>query len=677
MKVKRRFLAAVLVTALIVTAALTGCDSGSNSDSKSTAANTANTTNSTSSNTADSSNSPSSNDANKPANDASNNASTDTAATATDGTIGEFHQSPYFDGKNLPDVKDRVPADYKITNEMNEDQLKYEVGTFGGTLRTVTSVANWDADVFVMDNEPLLNTPSILGEKLTGNVLKDYLLSDDEKSISFQMRQGLKWSDGEPVTTEDVRFTVEDVLMNKELTPIFPLYLRSGGVAEGAPMKLEVIDDYNFKLVFDRPYGGLLIRLAIQGWRGYTELLKPAHYLKQFHTKYTPLAQLEPAIKDAGFKKGEWVNLFNYKDITNWKLNHAEAVGFPSLYPWIITKATKSVTTYERNPYYFKVDPAGNQLPYIDKIESTLVNDIEMVSLKTIAGEVDFSRESAALVKMPLYKENEKKGYKALLNNMHVTPTDIFLNLTYDNPNWQKVVQDVRFRQALNLAINRQELIDTIYYGFAQPGNIEDPTFDLDQANKLLDDMGLKKDANGKRLGPDGKVFTIPFEVGAQAPDIVPYTQLIAEMWRALGLNVTMKTIDQTLWGQRQAANDLQATVIWTHTPLWYMGDWGQGQWAPVWDLWHSSSGKNGKEPPEDVKKLYAKIDEAMAAKPDDAKRLIEEVKQMMKDNLYYFIPLSEVKQPLIVNDKLHNIPADSSFAIATDFSGEQFFFGK
>ncbi|QHW31179.1 ABC transporter substrate-binding protein [Paenibacillus rhizovicinus] len=676
MKVKRRFLAAVLVTALILTAALTGCDSGSNSGSKSNTANN------------------SKNDANKPATtDTTNNASTNDAATndastnnttnntttdkPADGQISEFHQSSYFDGKNLPDVKDRLPADYKITNEMNEDQLKYEVGTYGGTLRTVTSVANWDADVFVMDNEPLLNTPSILGEKITGNVLKDYLLSDDQKSISFQMRQGLKWSDGVPVTTEDVRFTVEDVLNNPELTPIFPLYLRSGGVAEGAPMKLEVIDDYNFKLTFDRPYGGLLIRLAIQGWRGYTELLKPAHYLKQFHKKYTPLADMEPAIKAAGFKKGEWVNLFNYKDITNWKLNHSEAVGFPVLYPWMVTKATKSVTTYERNPYYFKVDTAGNQLPYIDKIESTLVNDIEMVSLKTIAGEVDFSRESAALVKMPLYKENEKNGYKALLNNMHVTPTDLFLNLTYDNPNWQKVVQDVRFRKALNMAINRQELIDTIYYGFAQPGSIEDPTFDLDEAGKLLDDMGLKKDANGKRLGPDGKVFTIPFEVGAQAPDIVPYTQLIAEMWRALGLNVTMKTIDQTLWGTRLAANDIQATVIWTHTPLWYMGDWGQANWAPVWDQWHSSSGKNGKEPPEDVKKFYAKIDEAMAAKPDDAKRLIEEVKQMMKDNVYYFIPLSDVKQPLIVSDKLHNIPADSSFAIATDFSGEQFFFGK
>lgn len=599
-----------------------------------------------------------------------------TAAT-TPAQITEFKQSPFFNGKNLPAVKDRLPSDYKITNEIPANQMKYEIGQYGGNLRTVTSVVDWDADVFVMNNEPLLNTPGILGDEITGNVLKDYKASDDQKTFTFTMRKGMKWSDGKPVTTEDVRFTVEDVLYNTELTPIFPVWMRSGGVADGTPMKLKVIDEYTFELSFDRPYGGILIRFAIQGWRGYTELIKPAHYLKQFHKKYTPLEKLEPAIKDAGFQPGEWVNLFNDKDITNWRLTQKKAIGFPVLYPWIQTKNTENMTTYERNPYYFKVDPAGNQLPYIDTIQSSLVQDIEMVGLKTIAGEVDFSRESAALIKMPLYKENEKNGYKALLANMHVTPTDIFLNQTFDDANWQKVVQDVRFRKALNLALNRKEIIDTVYYGFAKPGSIEDPTFDLAQANKLLDDMGMKKGPNGKRQTPDGKNFTIPFEIGAQAPDIVPLTQLIVEMWKQLGLDVTMKTIDQKLWNTKNTGNQLQATMIWTHTPLWYMGDWGQGLWGNEWNNWKTSGGKNGKEPPENVKKLYGLIDQASAAKPDDAKKLIEQVKQEIKENVYYFIPISEVKQPLIVNAKLHNIPNDAAFAIAANFSGEQFFFGK
>ncbi len=186
---------------------------------------------------------------------------------------------------------------------------------------------------------------------------------------------------------------------------------------------------------------------------------------------------------------------------------------------------------------------------------------------------------------------------------MHVTPTDIFLNQSYNDPNWQKVVQDVRFRKALNLALNRKEIISTIYYGLAKPGIIEDPTFDLTQANKMLDDMGMKKGPDGKRLGPDGKVFTIPFEVGAQAPDIVPLTQLIVEMWKQLGLDVTMKTIDQKLWTTKREANELQASMMWTHTPLWYMGDWGLGLWGAAWESWKTSGGKKGAEPPENVKK--------------------------------------------------------------------------
>jgi peptide/nickel transport system substrate-binding protein len=95
------------------------------------------------------------------------------------------------------------------------------------------------------------------------------------------------------------------------------------------------------------------------------------------------------------------------------------------------------------------------------------------------------------------------------------------------------------------------------------------------------------------------------------------------------------------------------------------------------WDKWHSSGGKQGAEPPEAVKKLFQLIDEAAAATPEEAKKKIDQVKQEMKNNIWYFIPISEVKQPLIVNAKLHNIPNDASFAIATNFSGEQFFFGK
>ncbi|MDF2964421.1 MAG: transporter substrate-binding protein, partial [Paenibacillus sp.] len=162
-------------------------------------------------------------------------AKTETKTTpqpAATGGSTDYKQAPMLDGGSLPPVKDRLPADVKVTNEMPSDMLNYEVGTYGGTLRTVTSVVGWDADVFVMNNEPLLNTPGILGKEITGNVLLGYKASADQKEFEFKMRKGLKWSDGKPVTTEDVKFTVEDVLNNQELMPLFPAWLRSGGKAD-------------------------------------------------------------------------------------------------------------------------------------------------------------------------------------------------------------------------------------------------------------------------------------------------------------------------------------------------------------------------------------------------------------------------------------------------------------
>ena len=576
----------------------------------------------------------------------------------------------------LPAVQDRLPLVPKVANEMPANLFKPEIGKYGGTIRFLTPSPEWDTDVFVSCNEPLINTPGILAEEITGNICDTFQISTDRKEFTFHLRQGIRWSDGTYVTTEDVRFAYEDVLMNKELTPNIPTWLKAGSKAGGTPVKVQVVDNYTFKLIFDQPYGGFLPVLAIQGWRGYVELLKPAHYLKKFHKKYATEADLNAAIKEANVQT--WVQLFNLKDVTNWEMTYRPALGFPSLYPWVLKETSQQMQVYERNPYYFKVDAAGNQLPYIDKLTSTYVADVEVLQVKILAGETDFTRAQPKFPKLPLYKENEAKGgYKTGMYQHHATVVDIFLNLTYKDPVWREVVRNVKFRQALNMAIDRKEIIDAVFYGNAQPSTIVPSKYDVAGANKLLDEIGLnKKDADGHRLGPDGKVFVIPFETGAQRTDQVPTLELMVQFWEKIGLKTTMKKIDGSLWSQRLAANEMQATTYWSHTPLWYMGDLGQGTWGPLWNQWWNTAGKEGEEPPQDVKDFYNKVASITELAPADGIKAYGEVRKMLGENLYYMVPVEKMLNPVIYSTKLGNVPTSpDAIAIAVNFSVEQFFY--
>ncbi len=600
-------------------------------------------------------------------------------AEPTAAPASKYQESPMLAAKveagELPPVDERLPLEPKLVNEMPSSVLTLESGRFGGDLRTVTAVPEWDADVFVMNNEPIINTPGILAEEITPNIVRDLEVSDDQKEFTFYLREGLKWSDGEPVTTEDVRFTIEDVLFNEELTATFPQKYRAGNSLDGDPMDYEIIDDFTFKLKFSEPYGGFLPLLAIKGWIGYTDLIKPAHYLKQFHIKYTDEETLKPLMEEEAVE--DWIQLFSLKDVTNWELCNAHAIGFPRLYPWLLTEVTDQYSIYERNPYYFKVDQEGKQLPYIDRVVSYRVADMETVAMQHITGQVDFARESATMAKMPLYRENEEKGgFKALLARTHVTYTDVFLNWTYDDPVWREVVQNLKFREALAHAIDGDEIIDAVFYGAAEPSTLMRP-YDPDKANALLDEIGMdKRDAEGFRLGPDGNTFVIHFETAPISPDQVPTAELVTEFWNTVGVKTQFKQIEDSLRGQRLNANEIQASTVWTHTPLWYMADFMPTWWAPLWWRWWTTDGAEGEEPPEDVQELYRMMESLSAVPPEEGRQIHQQWLDALRDNLYFFVHCERQMQPLIVNAKLGNIVDDpEAFAIAWNFSGEQFYF--
>ncbi len=600
------------------------------------------------------------------------------AAATLDGGFGE---APMLAEKvaagELPPVEDRLPLEPKLTNEMDPSQLEYEIGRYGGTLRHA-ALQGRDADVSpVFVNEPLVNTPGLLGSEVTGNVVKSYEVSDDQTEFTFYLREGMRWSDSEPVTTEDVRYAWEDVLMNEELVSAPPAWLKSGGSPTGKVMAIEIIDDFAFRLKSDEPYGGFLLVLALEGWMDYETLIKPAHYLKQFHAEYASEEKLS-ALIEANPPAEDWIQLHQMMDGAG--TSDERSIGKPKLHPWLLVSKTQEQNVHERNPYYWKVDPAGNQLPYIDRIVTTFVQDAEVLQLKLISGETDFAREACALNEMPLYKEHEDKGYVAGLYNVHTNTTDVFINWAYDDPVWRQVVQDKRFRQALAYAINRETIVDAVYLGFAEPSTIGGYTYDPAKANTLLDEMGLdQRDAEGFRLGPDGETFTIDFlvSVGLWA-DLVPVTELIVEFWNDVGVKTTMKGVDTGLWWNTAFANEAKATVINTQVPMWSMIsklDWWV-YWGPPWVTWWYSGGTEGEEPPDEIKEFLVHLNSIYKVSVEDGPATAQAVLEEIGEKLIYFIPLQNIKQPMIYNAKLGNISQDpNAFAIAINFSAEQFFF--
>lgn len=611
---------------------------------------------------------------------------------STMGAIAQYNESPILAERvasgELPPVEDRLPLRPFIVGPgvlVAAEDLDWQVGQYGGTLRTAHNSPNFSPDLAQGNFEGPLDTAGFDMTTLVPNMVEEFSVNDDNTVFTFRIREGLRWSDGVPVTTEDVRFTYEDVYLNEEIYPLFPTDYRSGGAGDGTPMVIEIMDDYEFVVTFDRPYGAFLTKLSMRWWLGASGFFRPSHYMKQFHIDYATPEELAPYLAEQELEIDEWYNLFSAKDIGPWDSTRAEAIGAPSLYPWIRVPAASDIIRMERNPFYFKVDTEGNQLPYIDFLESREVSDIEAITMLVITGEVDFLREAAGLPRMPLYREHsETAGIVATPMRRVLSPTNMMINYTFENAAWQEVTADVRFRQALSLAVDREEVLDTVYYGLASlPTLVADEfnRYDPEAAKALLDEMGLdQRDEEGYRIGPDGETFDILFEIMSAIPETIPATELFVEYLQDIGLRASMREISDALYGQKGGANELQMTTAWLHPGSWpnVLDDYAPGSWhyGREWATWHSTQGQSGVEPPDWVKRAWEIREANNATFPGSPENLAvgDELTQWVKDYLPFIIVVEEMRHPLITSVNLRNV-AQTGFSIPAYMPMEQMFF--
>jgi peptide/nickel transport system substrate-binding protein len=571
----------------------------------------------------------------------------------------------------LPPVDQRLPTEPLVVTPRNE------VGKYGGEQHGAAfGPRTGQLDTEALRMQSLLFIEPDL-QSLSPNILKAYAPSDDYKTWTLSLRAGMKWSDGEPFTADDFIFWYEDILLNPELTPSVPVVYTSGG----EPIKMSKVDDVTLKIEFAATNPNFDLTMSKSHWND--RMYAPKHYLQQWHSKYNDKAA--ELAKSENFET--WVLAFQYHD------DHSQGqqdTKLPDITPWVLTQIDELGNKYfERNPYYWAVDTAGNQLPYIDRQVAILVKDAEVRTLKFISQELDNAGENPLPVKdYPLYVENEEAGnYKVyLFNNSRGNDVGITFNQTHKDPVLKQIFNDVRFRQAMSLAINRQQVNDVLYFGRATVRQATIPEsvsfyeewmgqhfveYNVDQANTLLDEMGLAWDsAKQVRTRPDGKPLEIILECWEE---FCPHSEMVAEMWTAVGVKTTMSQIERTLWLERNQANEadayahpydsiaepnLRAASCSRMRPL------GSDSYAPLWRAWYNSQGKEGEEPSQTNKDLMALCEQYKTAQPGSAEYLrIGKEMATLYTNQLYSLGISVAPRVIILSNRLGNVPTEGMFS--------------
>ena len=585
------------------------------------------------------------------------------APTAASGTSMTFKESPLFADQvkagKLPSVDKRLPdpADLLVVKPLNG------TGQYGGTWNMSFT---GPADFHAYDRqtyEAMLAWPADLKNPIEPNLAKKWEWSTDNKAITLYLRKGLKWSDGEPFTVDDVVFWWNDIELDTNLTPA----PHAEYMVNGKPMQVEKVDDYTVKLHYDGPNGLTLRMLAFHGGQWPTAFEKfgfyaPQHYLKQFHPKYNSSSDYKTFAAKAD------------------DLNPDR----PSLWPWRITQWSPSENKLigERNPYYWKVDDQGNQYPYIDEIYMHLVNNNEVTNLMAANGQLDFQFRGIDVAKYTVLSDNSQKGNFHLLRWPAADGSEIafFPNQTIGDADLRTAFRDKRFRQALSLGINRDQVNQVSYLGLGTPRaatvlpqspyysegiDKASAAYDPTQANQLLDQMGLKKGSDGTRTYSSGKPVQFLVETSTTSGAPLDGIQLVVKNWQALGLKVDLKTMDRSLYWPRATGNQVQMAVWGIDRGLEPMVDpiyqipFDNRSWfAPQWGVWYNTGGKQGEKPEgsaAQVQQLYDQFKSTV----DPAKQIqiAQQICKIAADDVFAIGTVGMVPSIVVVKNYVQNVP--------------------
>ncbi|MFW5788206.1 MAG: ABC transporter substrate-binding protein, partial [Halanaerobiales bacterium] len=375
--------------------------------------------------------------------------------------ITEFSQSPMLDEKveegELPPVEERLPDDPPVVEPLEG------VGKYGGTANVFGTELTFGSDARYLELGGAAGRATPDGSDVVPFMVKDWEYSEDATEFTIHLREGLKYSDGSECTADDYVFWWEHEAQNKDIQPVPP--------EEWKPVPLiDVVkeDEYAVTFKYGSPNPNNHRFNGQMGTFG-SWSLRPADFLKQIHPDYIGMEEAEELADSVDLDR--WEEYF--ARVRDDSINHPEyEMIAPTLRAYIPVKRTETMLLLERNPYYPFVDTEGNQLPYVDEIKYNLTNDKNAAEVKAITGESSIATEQVLSVEnIPSYKENEEQGdYRTLIFNLsRASDPYYFFNLCHEEENFAEVVGDKRFRQAVSLAINREDINNKVFYSEGVP----------------------------------------------------------------------------------------------------------------------------------------------------------------------------------------------------------------
>ncbi len=574
----------------------------------------------------------------------------------------------------LPPVEERLPFNPRKLNFKN---LGLKIGKYGGSIRMLMARAKDARQMSVYGYSRLVGYHPKTFE-LEADILESFEVKEGRR-FTFELRRGHKWSDGQPLTSEDFRYWWEDVANNKELSPVGPPKIMT---INGELPIFEVINRYKFRYTWKRPNPDFLPRLASASP---LYIYRPAHYMRQFHEKYTDRNILKKTVKKS--KQRNWAALHNKMD----NLYRNDNVDLPVLQPWVsISKPSASRLIFKRNPFFHRVDPEGKQLPYADSFIFTIANN-KLIPAKTGTGEVDLQARYLRFDDYTFLKKGEERSpYSTRLwktaKGAHLA---LFPNLNVNNPILRKLIRDVRFRRALSLGVHRHEINQVIYYGLAIGGNnsvlpespLYRPTyrnkwanFDLQKANQLLDEIGLvQRDRSGIRLMPDGSPLHLIIETAGESTEQTDVLELVRDSWLKIGIKIFSKPSQRNVFRNRIFSGET-AMSIWSgvenglitanSSPAEFVPTSQQSLQWPKWGQYHETNGKAGEKPTGEhvihLLELYQRWKNTAAQK--EKSKIWQKILEIHSDQVYSIGLVAAVLQPVVVSSQLKNVPLSAIY---------------